>query len=450
MTDNLHAGPGAPASLAEYGRQLRSGAMTVVAHTRQLLDRIDDTQSRFQAFTHIDRAGALEQAARKDALLAQGTDLGPLMGVPVAIKDLFTVDGMPTRAGSRMDIQDLVPPEGPFIVSLRRHGCVFLGKTTTSEFALGGFNLTHPLPWNPCDMGERRMTSGSSHGSAVAMAAGLAGFTVGSDTGGSVRLPAALCGLVGYKSTRGYWPCEGVFPLSPALDSVGIFTRDARDAALVEAALAQRSGDAETRVHTLTLAVPGGHFARNVEAPVAACFAAACDRLRAAGARLVDIELPEAGEIDPVFAGMVTADLLAFLGKDRVARQGDRMDPVVLQRVSTAVDAGSDTYRRCLDRLQVLEHEIRGRLKGVDAWLSPTSPCMPGPVSDFKTVEQVAAWNRLSTQNTRPGNLFGHCGVSLPIHYLGAPLPVGLQICAVGGSDAALLGIAVAVEGALK
>jgi aspartyl-tRNA(Asn)/glutamyl-tRNA(Gln) amidotransferase subunit A len=439
-----------PNSLADYGRALRSGAVTATAHTLMLLDRIGEMQSKFQAYTHIDRDGALEQARRMDASLGKGDDLGPLMGVPVAIKDLFTVRGMPTRAGSRMEIQDLVPPEGPFVESLRRRGCIILGKTTTSEFALGGYNPTHPLPWNPCDMEQRRMTSGSSHGSAVAMAAGLAGFTVGSDTGGSVRLPAAFCGVVGYKSTHEYWSCEGVFPLSPALDSVGIFTRSAQDAVLVEAALAGRPAGLAVTLNTLVFAVPAGHFARNIEAPVEACFAAACDRLRAAGANLVKIDFPEASEIDPVFAGMVTADLLAFLGKDRVARQGNRMDPVAVQRVSGTVAVGSDAYRRSHERLAILEKEIRARLQGIDAWLSPTSPCMPGLVEDFETVEQVAAWNRLTTQNTRPGNMFGHCGISLPIGHLGAPLPVGLQICAVGGSDAALLRMAAAMEPALR
>ena len=119
------------------------------------------------------------------------------MGLPIALKDLYSVRGMPTNAGRRVDVSDLVPAQGPFVTALERAGCVLLGKTVTTEFAIGGVNLTHRMPWNPCDAKTSRMTGGSSHGSAVAMAAGLAAIAFGSDTGGSVRWPAALCGTVG-------------------------------------------------------------------------------------------------------------------------------------------------------------------------------------------------------------------------------------------------------------
>jgi aspartyl-tRNA(Asn)/glutamyl-tRNA(Gln) amidotransferase subunit A len=248
-------------------------------------------------------------------------NLGPLMGVPVAVKDLFSVDGMPTTAGSRLEVQDLVPAQGSFVDALLRAGCVILGKTRTTEFALGGFNLDRPPPWNPCDLDEPRMTGGSSHGSAVAMAAGLAGFTVGSDTGGSVRWPAALCGVVGYKASSSHWPCDGVFPLSPELDSIGLFTRSAHDAAWVHAALGGQEPLPGPDVQALTLAVPTQHFMDQLDEPVRRCFDAAVARLRAAGARIVSAETPEAGEIDEVFRSLVPADLLAFLGRDRVTAQ---------------------------------------------------------------------------------------------------------------------------------
>ena len=187
---------------------------------------------KLRAFTFVDTERALARAKAIDRLLAAGIDLGPLMGVPIAVKDLFSVDGMPTTAGSDVDIADLVPPQGRFVDRLQRAGCVILGKTATTEFALGGFNLRRPPPWNPCDPEVARMTGGSSHGSAVAMAAGLCAFSLGSDTGGSVRWPAALCGVVGYKATTDHWPQDGIFPLSRAMDSIGVFTRCVADAAL--------------------------------------------------------------------------------------------------------------------------------------------------------------------------------------------------------------------------
>src|SRR5262249_37326030 len=150
-----------------------------------------------------------------DRLLASGTDLGPLMGVPVTVKDLFTVEGMGRpKLGSALDVDDLVEPEGAFIRRLKRAGCIILGTTRMTEFAFGLVNLPEPPPWNPCDLQVHRMPGGSSSGAAAALAAGMCALSVGSDTGGSVRHPAAMCGLVGLKTTVGMWPTDGVFPMS--------------------------------------------------------------------------------------------------------------------------------------------------------------------------------------------------------------------------------------------
>jgi hypothetical protein len=159
-------------------RALRDRHISAVELTQAALARIAALEPRLQAFMHLDAARAIAHAQAIDGLRAAGVNLGPLMGVPVAVKDLFSVDGMPTTAGTRLDVQDLVPPQGSFVASLLRAGCVILGKTRTTEFALGGFNLDRPPPWNPCDVNEPRMTGGSSHGSAVAMAAGLANLAL--------------------------------------------------------------------------------------------------------------------------------------------------------------------------------------------------------------------------------------------------------------------------------
>lgn len=290
------------------------------------------------------------------------------------------------------------------------------------------------------------MTGGSSHGSAVAMAAGLAGFTVGSDTGGSVRWPAALCGVVGYKASRDHWSCDGVFPLSPEMDSIGLFTRSAHDAAWVQAALDGHAPHPVPAVADLTLAVAQAPFLDALDEPVRRCFEAAVARLRAAGARMVDAELPGAGEIDDIFRCLVPADLLAFLGRARVEAQFDRLDPVAAARLQLAFEVRADTFAALLARRRALQRLVTERSAGIDAWLAPTVPMLPEPTAGFRSVADVADWNRRATRNTRPGNVFGQCGVSLPIQHLGAALPVGLQICAAPGDDAALLGVACAVE----
>lgn len=445
----LPPSPLAGVELADFAAGLRRGDHAVSAVTTALLERIRLLAPRLDAFTHVAAARAMQHAQALDGLLAAGVDLGPLMGVPVLIKDLFTVDGMPTTAGSRLDVADLVPPQGPFVDRLLRAGCVPLGKTRTTEFALGGYNPTHPLPWNPCDPGQPRMTGGSSHGSAVAMAAQTCGFSVGSDTGGSVRWPAALCGVFGYKASACRWPGDGVFPLSPQFDSIGCFTASAGDAALVEAALDGRTPPPVPHPSTLTLALPGPHFMQRLDAGVAACFDTALARLRDAGVRVIERELAEAGEIDAVFRLVVPADLLAFVGRDRLLGQRDRLDPVAADRAQVADGLNVDDYLRLVARRRQIVQRVRERSAGIDAWLTPTVAVQPAPVRDFQTVAQVAAWNGLATQNTRPANLFDQCAVSLPVHHLGADWPVGLQLCADSGHDARLLAIARAVESVL-
>lgn len=441
--------PPVPQGLAAAAGELRAGRTTASELTQRALARIAALEPRLNAFLHLDAARALAHAQALDRLRGSGIDLGPLMGVPVAVKDHFSVTGMPTTAGTRLDIADLVAPPGPFVRSLLEAGCVLLGKTRSTELALGGFNLTQASPWNPCDAQQPRMTGGSSHGSAVAMAAGLVGFAAGTDTGGSVRWPAALCGVVGYKASASHWSCEGVFPLAAELDSVGVFTPSARDAAWLEAALSRGARDAPAALpppEALTLALPRANFLEQLDDAVGATFERAVGKLAQAGVRIRPIELPEAGEIDEVFRSLVPAELLAFLGRARLERQADRLDPVVAERVQAAFSLPADEYVRMRRRRLQIERIVRERLQGCDGWLSPTSPVLPAPTARYTHVADVAAWNRLATRNTRPGNLFGHCGISLPIHHLGAPLPVGLQLCAVGGADRALLAAACTVE----
>ena len=449
--------PDAPAAggLLAVALALREKRISALELTRAALARITALEPRLQAFMHLDAARAIAHAQALDGLRAAGVNLGPLMGVPVAVKDLFSVDGMPSTAGTRLDVQDLVPPQGSFVNALLRAGCVILGKTRTTEFALGGFNLDRPPPLNPCDVNQPRMTGGSSHGSAVAMAAGLAAFTVGSDTGGSVRWPAALCGVVGYKASSSHWPGDGVFPLSPEMDSIGLFTCSAHDAAAVHAALGGHPLRVPPCVQALTLAVPTQHFMDQLVEPVLRCFEAAVVRLRAAGARIVTAETPEAGEIDEIFRSLVPADLLAFLGRDRVTAQFELLDAVAADRLRVAFEVRADDYAKMLARRRAVQRLVAERSVGIDAWLAPTVPMLPLPTAQFRSVDDVAAWNRRATRNTRPGNLFGQCGISLPVQHLGAgltdqasgyALPVGLQLCAGPGQDMALLSLACAVE----
>lgn len=434
--------------LPDLGRRFRSGLTSCEEVTAAYLSRIDALDVRLGAFTHVARESAMETARAADRMLAAGTDLGPLMGVPVAIKDLYSVTGMPTTAGSNVDVHDLVAPEGPFIGMLKRAGCVILGKTRTTEFAAGSINLIHRSPWNPWDARTQRMTGGSSSGSAVALAADLCAFSVGSDTGGSVRQPAALCGLFGYKSTFGTWPLDGIFPLAPTLDSIGFFTKSAADGALVLRTLTGNPDLRPAYLRGLRLGKPANRFFDGLQPEVAERMDHAMDSLRQAGAEIVPIEIPEVAGSDETFGRLVPAELLAFLGRERFAANVDAFDPVVRARVSPALELRATEYIDLLRRHQAAVAAARARVAGIDAWISPTSPVLPIPVNDCKTVEAVVAWNRGSLRNTQPVNYLGQCAVSMPIHG-DAKLPVGFQLACAPGMDSKLMSMAIAVEDAL-
>lgn len=440
------ADPLASTSISEFNAGLRSGVVSSESVTAGYLARIEALDSRLGSYTYVAKERALSAAQAIDNLVTAGTDLGPLMGVPVAVKDLYTVNGMPTTAGSDLDISDLVQPEGTFITALKRAGCIILGKTATTEFALGGINLKHRMPWNPWDANTPRTPGGSSSGSAVAMAAGLCAFAVGSDTGGSVRIPAALCGVFGYKSSPGIWPCDGVFPLAPTLDSLGTFSRTARDAAVIFSTLAGQPAPAASALRGLRLGKPVNLFFDDLAPEVDACVDRALGLLENAGVDIVPIEVPEAREIDTVFARMVPAELVAYLGRERLLCGRDLLDPVAWERASQALDVSAVEYIQLIRRHRVLCEIARERMLGLDGWVTPTLNNVPLPLSDFLTVDAVAAWNALTTRNTRPGNLFGQCGVSLPVQENGATLPVGLQVTCNAQEDRKLLSIALAIE----
>jgi len=443
------AAPLPAVSIAEFGAGLRSGQYTAEATTRALLDRIAATNRQFDAFTFVDEEGALAAARAIDLLVEARTDLGPLMGVPIALKDLYAADGLPLRAGKRVDISDLVPAEGSIVRALKRAGAVILGKTRTTEFAFGTYNPTHPTPRNPADRTIHRMPGGSSSGSAVALAADLCAVSFGSDTGGSVRQPAALCGVAGFKVTGGRLPMDGVFPLSPTFDSPGWFGRRVDDLARVYQTL---TGEAPARARPISALIfgrPDSHFFDALEPDVAAAFEIAERRLAAAGARIVPVTMPPLADLDVAFGAFLSGELVGYLGRARVVASLSQMDPVVSARIEPGLDLTADAFIAMRTRFAALARAADAALQGVDALITPTAPRVAAPVAGHEDPVTAAAWSRETLRFTRPGNLFGLCGISLPIAHLTGSLPVGLQLLARGGDDAELLAVARTVEDVL-
>jgi aspartyl-tRNA(Asn)/glutamyl-tRNA(Gln) amidotransferase subunit A len=447
----LKTDPLAQGGLVGFAQRFRAGEISSEQATRSYLSRIEALDPRLGAFQHVAAEQALETARAMDALFAAGTDLGPLMGVPVAVKDLFVVDGMPTAAGTKMDIADLVGEEGPLVKSLRRAGCVILGKTKTVEFALGitGVSRPHGTPVNPWDAQTARLPGGSSSGSAVATAAGLCAFAIGSDTGGSIRVPAAFCGLFGLKTSPGLFSTKGAFPLAPHLDTPGLLTRSAEDAAIVLAALTGSPQARPMLTAMLRFGVPREYFFDGLDPIVDAQVSSAMDALVAAGARLEPVSIPEAREREGYFPVVLPACLIATLGRERFLAGRDQMDPVVAKRGSAGLDVTAADYLALEARRTRACQSAGERFLGLDGWISPTAATPPPPVADLENERKAYDLALGMTRNTQPVNYLGLSAVSIPLPQKAGALPVGLQIICPEGADVQALSIAMAIEAVL-
>ena len=437
-----------PGGIAEYGKRLRAGTFTAEAATEAYLGRIETLDGHLGAYQHVAGDRARVAARAIDGLLAAGTDLGPLMGVPVALKDLFAVDGMPTTAGSRLDVGDLIGLPGTFVRRILQAGCIILGKTKTPEFAFGrgGINPHLGTPRSPWDAKTHRLPGGSSSGSGVAMAAGLCGFAVGTDTGGSVRVPAALNGVFGLKTTAGTWPADGLFPLSPTLDSIGLLTRSASDAAIAFAALTGRPAARSHSPRGLRLGRPNCHFFDDPDPEVATSMEAALGAIEAAGVEIVPMELSEAGEIRAIHGELVPAELIASLGRERFEIGRASMDPANVDRVSAGLEVTAERYIRLKWHHAALRESARRCMDGLDGWISPTTGVVAPPLAVMDDPQGSRRYSLMMTRNTQPGAWYGFCATSTPIHGLGSPLPVGLQIHCRGGEETTALSIALMLD----
>jgi aspartyl-tRNA(Asn)/glutamyl-tRNA(Gln) amidotransferase subunit A len=435
--------------LREFGARLRHGEVSAEAVTSAYCDRIGLRNPKIGAFVTVAADEAIGAARGIDALLRAGTDLGPLMGVPIAVKEIFSIDGLPYGAGTELDLTEITPPQGPFIRKLKQAGCIILGTTRTTEFAAATINHKKPMPWNPADETVKRVCGGSSHGSAAALAAGLCAFSVGSDTGGSVRLPAALCGVFGFKSTAGAWPTEGVFTLSSTLDSVGVFTRSADDAALVFSALGDQPAEGIPRARALRLGKPISYVFDQLDEPVHRAVEVALEKLRDADVEIVDVEIPDVDVAMPVFAQLLFAEFVAVFGKDRLQAGQSTIDPVPWARIQAGfgIEAQALVTAQRVHRSAVAA--AMEMMDGVDALLYPTAPFVACPVAEVQALEASLAWNLRSGRLTRPGNFFGQCGTSIPVQAPG-DLPVGLQVICNPGADSSLLAISRTVESIVR
>lgn len=429
--------------IASWAQQVRNGQISFQDTIRICLERAVANE-QLGAFECLDNDRATASAIAMDDLLANGRDLGPLMGLPIGVKDIMAAEGLTTSNGSNADTAHLSGNEGSVVKSLKAAGAIVLGKTKTVEFAFGatGVNEARGTPWNPVDREIHRMPGGSSSGSAVAVAAGIIGLGLGTDTGGSIRIPACMTGIVGHKTTVGRWPTDGIFPLSQTFDSVGPLVRTVNDAALLHTLMTGESVTPRQTIQGLRFGVPDTLFMDDLDDKVLDDFNRTCDALVAAGAIRFDIDFPEVVERSYIMADIMAAEFISNLSAPVFNDIRHGMDTVSAQRGAHGLNVSAIDYLAAKKRMMHLSARARATFNELDCWITPTCPFEPIAVAD---IESGKSHDRalLASRNTQPGNMLGLCGMSLPMHTAG--LPTGLQIMMEPDADSKLLATSFAI-----
>jgi len=440
-------------TIQEFGAKLRARAMTSEAIVEQCLAQIEARNPATNAFILVMADEARRQAREADRELAEGRDRGPLHGVPVSIKDLMDVRGTETTAASRVRVGRTASQAAPCVASLRSGGAVFVGKTNLHEYALGttSGDSAFGAVRNPLDL--TRSPGGSSGGSAVSVATGMALATVGTDTGGSIRIPAACCGIVGLKPSLGEVPTEGVVPLSSTFDHVGPLAASVADAWTVFRVL---TGDlappplAPATAAALRLAVPRSYFLDMLDDDVRARFEASLEAFRTAGVRVREIEIPHTETIANVYIRISLKEAAAYHAAT-LAAVPERYTPPVRQRLEMGRNIQHEEYMLALGGREQLRRDVDAAFADCDALALPTLP-IPAPKIDAETVQvgpTVQPLRNVMLRLTQLFNITGNPAISIPCGLTRDGMPCGLQIVGARGQTRELVQAALACEALL-
>ncbi len=442
-----------PQTLSEFQQQRRHASFSAQAWVDDSLARAESSPAA-HVFTRLYPQHARLAARHADALHAVGDTGLPLAGVPVTVKDLYDVAGETTLAGTRfLAGQPAAAHDAPAVARLRAAGAAILGKTNMTELAFSGIGINphYGTPVNPADAQVQRIPGGSSSGAAVSVALGLAVAGLGSDTGGSIRIPAALCGIVGFKSTQSRVPIQGAVSLSHSLDTVCAMTRSVADCLVVDGVLSgQPLKVAERPLKGRRLALPQTLMLDGLDTQVARAFERSLTRLSQAGAILEEMALTELAEIAGLNApgGFSPVECWAT-HHAQIASCMDQLDPRVAARVRLGQNISAADYLAMLANRRDWIQRVTHALQGFDAMLSPTVPTVAPPLAQLVSDDEAfAAANRNMLRNTFAINFLDGCSFSLPCHAPGE-LPVGLMVSSICGDDARLASVALAIEAAL-
>ena len=431
--------------------RLNHGKATSAILVEEALERIADPVGEGKlTFTKVYEDQARAAAAAADKLTRSGSWPSPIVGLPISIKDLFDVAGEVTKAGSTV-LADSAPAkkDAEVVHRLKQSGAVIVGRTNMSEFAFTGVGINphYGTPANSFERERRRIPGGSSSGAPISVSDGMALAAIGTDTGGSVRIPAALCGLVGFKPTQRRIPRAGVFPLSPTLDSVGVIANTVSCCAEVDAVLASKNW-IENRIDlsSTTFAVPKNYFLDELDESVARAFESAILKLSASGAKIIDIQLPEIEQIVDVNSRGGISAPEAYAYHRRLGTDFNQYDPLVRERILRGKDINAAEYFDMLHTRERLIEDFNEISKKWDALLCPTVPIFAPEIAALeKDSDLYRKTNRLLLRNPSVVNFVDGCALSIPCHEASCA-PVGLMLIGRTLQDHALLNIGMAVE----
>ncbi|MGE5147366.1 MAG: amidase [Candidatus Eiseniibacteriota bacterium] len=444
-------------TLSDLAADLAAGRTTSRALVEATLAKAEEKAGEgARAFTKLYRERALVEADASDRLRKAGVVPSPLAGLPISIKDLFDVAGETTLAGSvALEGKKAAAADATIVARLRAAGAIVIGRTNMTEFAFSGLGLNphYGTPRNPWDRKTGRIPGGSSSGAGVSVADGMAAAAIGTDTGGSIRIPSALCGVTGFKPTAKRVPTAGCFPLSATLDSIGPLAPSVACCALIGAVLAGEAPvvPAPLPLAGLRLGAPQLYVLDGMDATVAATFGAALSRLSKAGARIVEIAFAELESLPSINAkgGIVTAEAYA-IHRRLLAEVGKRYDPRVSVRLERGATQDAADYLDLLAARRDMIARAAAISAPFDALVMPTVPVVAPALEPLEADDDLyAKTNALVLRNPSVGNFLDRCALSIPCHAPGEA-PVGLMLLGEHGGDRRLLSVGLAVEAALR
>ncbi len=440
-------------TLDQLADDLEAGRTSAAKLVDDCLARIDDAGGEgARVFMHVMRTEAIAAAEGIDKLRAAGAAPSRYAGIPISIKDLFDIKGQVTRAGSKvLDDRPAATSDAPAVARLRGAGFIVMGRTNMTEFAFSGIGINphYGTPKNAWDRASGgRVPGGSSSGAAVSVADGMAHLGLGTDTGGSCRIPAAFNGIVGYKPTASRVPTAGALPLSTTLDSVGPLARTVACCAAADAVLA---GEPPRKLvpadmSRLRIAVPQNFVLADMEDKVARDFERTLSALSKAGAKVVELALPAFDDIPRINskAGFSAAEALAW-HRDLIAARGPQYDQRVLSRINRGHEQSAIDYIALFGERARLIAAVYAGMADYDVMALPTTPIVAPGIASLAADDAFAKANMLALRNPSVINMIDGCSISLPMHAAGNA-PTGLMLAATRGQDAALFGVAAGVE----